>query len=422
MNETFSCMKKWKGAFFFLIREKPIPDAMCWRHHDSDISDPAPKDGLDEADVIALTHRSGCHEEMRKQSTAKRKAEKNGESEGLREIICGVLGNRDGNFDDDVDEELDIGGPGGRVSDTSEWVVIETELIPTAATRSDNRKSIAQFGADGGWSSYHPSLFIPTWGIHQRSRVTTPEECLVAHALCQFDALFIHPSCPSLRVLETTRSQCPMFLRVPCCLVGRKAEKNSLMATLMPATNPQMIKEFEQQLKSAFSRSDSSACEGLETHKLDGARLLFKTYPENVDHISLNLLRRYQCKLLLTNLHHTAPPTLTRMLQAICFPEVLAFCPKLVRADRAEWLAGTSSKPPPIIADTSLLRDLVIDSLPSHSKISYHRVGSLSSRRRLLFCHNVADMFCHEGIFPLLLYFNCELGVAVVYMPVRTYP
>ncbi|GJT68366.1 hypothetical protein Tco_1019846 [Tanacetum coccineum] len=37
---------------------RAIPDAMCWRHHDSDISDPAPKNGFDEADVIALTHQS----------------------------------------------------------------------------------------------------------------------------------------------------------------------------------------------------------------------------------------------------------------------------------------------------------------------------------------------------------------------------
>ncbi|GJV66893.1 hypothetical protein Tco_1482402 [Tanacetum coccineum] len=57
LNETFSCMKKWKGRFFFINR-RAIPDAMCWRHHDSDISDPAPKDGFDEADVIALTHQS----------------------------------------------------------------------------------------------------------------------------------------------------------------------------------------------------------------------------------------------------------------------------------------------------------------------------------------------------------------------------
>ncbi|GJU12373.1 hypothetical protein Tco_1134769 [Tanacetum coccineum] len=48
-------MKKWKGRFFFIDR-RAIPDAMCWRHHDSDISDPAPKDGFDEADVVALTH------------------------------------------------------------------------------------------------------------------------------------------------------------------------------------------------------------------------------------------------------------------------------------------------------------------------------------------------------------------------------
>ncbi|GJU37845.1 hypothetical protein Tco_1186199 [Tanacetum coccineum] len=29
-------MKKWKGRFFFIDR-RAIPDAMCWRHHDSDI-------------------------------------------------------------------------------------------------------------------------------------------------------------------------------------------------------------------------------------------------------------------------------------------------------------------------------------------------------------------------------------------------
>ncbi|GKB75212.1 hypothetical protein Tco_0942107, partial [Tanacetum coccineum] len=51
----FAGLRKWKGRFFFIDR-RAIPDAMCWRHHDSDISDPAPKDGFDEADVIALTH------------------------------------------------------------------------------------------------------------------------------------------------------------------------------------------------------------------------------------------------------------------------------------------------------------------------------------------------------------------------------
>ncbi|GJZ81376.1 hypothetical protein Tco_0646370 [Tanacetum coccineum] len=36
--------------------ESQIRIAYSWRHHDSDISDPAPKDGFDEADVITLTH------------------------------------------------------------------------------------------------------------------------------------------------------------------------------------------------------------------------------------------------------------------------------------------------------------------------------------------------------------------------------
>ncbi|GJT51170.1 hypothetical protein Tco_0977327 [Tanacetum coccineum] len=354
LNETFSCMKKWKGRFFFIDR-RAIPDAMCWRHHDSDISDPAPKDGFDEDDVIALTNQpidirgipsgllfsaglattwefpkfrplfkdpegnvvtmseylrlpflSGMTIEaggalteqdvipqhtttplrddeqvpgktdsqqrvetsdpkivatrIRKaQAAAKRKAEKNRGSEGasgpegsskrrkekstdqvpcptpLRTIEAvtsdvprgenvvsptqtqgdnlleipahdsantttrpceehhdehsGVLGNRDGNFDDDVDEEVNLEGPDRHVSDTTGRVAIGTESIPTAATRPDNGKSIAQeetsmpdplprgVGADEAGSSLPPPLFVPTWGIHQRSRVTTPEEC-----------------------------------------------------------------------------------------------------------------------------------------------------------------------------------------------------------------------------------------------------
>ncbi|GJY82545.1 hypothetical protein Tco_0495921 [Tanacetum coccineum] len=319
LNETFSCMKKWKGRFFFIDR-RAIPDAMCWRHHDSDISDPAPKDGFDEDDVIALTNQpidirgipSGLlfsaglaiiwefpkfrplfkdpegnvlpfedeqvpgktdsqqrveasdpkivATRIRKaQAAAKRKAEKNRGSEGASgpegsskrrkekstdQIPCptplrtieavasdvsrgenvvsptqaqgdnlleipahdsantttrpceehhdehsGVLGNRDGNFDDDVDEEINLEGPDRHVSDTTERVVIGTESIPTAATRPDNGKSIAQeetpmpdplprgVGADEAGSSLPPPLFVPTWRIHQRSRVTTPEEC-----------------------------------------------------------------------------------------------------------------------------------------------------------------------------------------------------------------------------------------------------
>ncbi|GJY77718.1 hypothetical protein Tco_0483519 [Tanacetum coccineum] len=470
LNETFSCMKKWKGRFFFIDR-RAIPDAMCWRHHDSDISDPAPKDGFDEADVIALTHQSidirgipsgllfsaglaitwefpkfrplfkdpegnvvtmseylrlpflsgmtieagealteqnvipqhtttplSADEQVpdktdsqqrveasdpkivatrirKANAAAKRKAEKNRELEGaggsegsskrrkekssdhipcptpLRTVVAvtsdvsrgdnvisptqtqgdnlveipahdsantttrlyeehhdehsGVLGNRDGNFDDDVDEEIDIEGPDRHVSDTTERVVIETESIPTAATRPDNGKSIAQeetpmpdplpkgVGADGAGSSLPPSLFVPTWGIHQRSRVTTPEECrdlmvnlippgvreemnlldnnvvldrawfslargamAQAHTLCQFESLYdTHHALQES--LETTRGQ----------LVRTRedfnvAEKDSLMAT--NAEQALRIKELEQKLKSV-DEVHSSAMKDLES-------------------------------------------------------------------------------------------------------------------------------------------------------------
>ncbi|GJY02303.1 hypothetical protein Tco_0360455 [Tanacetum coccineum] len=53
----FVGLLRWKGRFFIIDR-RAILDAMCWRHHDSDISDPAPKDGFDEDDLVTMSVRS----------------------------------------------------------------------------------------------------------------------------------------------------------------------------------------------------------------------------------------------------------------------------------------------------------------------------------------------------------------------------
>ncbi|GJY08473.1 hypothetical protein Tco_0375527 [Tanacetum coccineum] len=45
-----------KKRFFFLER-RAIPDAMAWRHHDSDVNDPVPEDGFNASDVQLLTKR-----------------------------------------------------------------------------------------------------------------------------------------------------------------------------------------------------------------------------------------------------------------------------------------------------------------------------------------------------------------------------
>ncbi|GJX38064.1 hypothetical protein Tco_0251367 [Tanacetum coccineum] len=246
----------------------------------------------------------------------------------------GVLGNRDGSFDDDVDEEVDHEGPDRHVSDTTERDVIRTESIPPAATRPDTGKSISQeetpmpnplpkgAGADEAGSSLPPSLFVPTWGIHQRSRVTTPKECrdlmvnlippgvreemnlldnnivldrawfslargamAQAHALCQFESLYdTHHALQES--LETTRGQLVRTredfnvvqnfyntlsekhrkLReehAQCSegLAAVRAERDSLTAT--NAEQALRIKELEQQLKNA-NEVHSSAVKDLE--------------------------------------------------------------------------------------------------------------------------------------------------------------
>ncbi|GJX87239.1 hypothetical protein Tco_0339253 [Tanacetum coccineum] len=55
-QETFFGLKGWKKRFFFLDR-RAIPDAMAWRHHDSDVNDLVPEDGLQASDVQLLTER-----------------------------------------------------------------------------------------------------------------------------------------------------------------------------------------------------------------------------------------------------------------------------------------------------------------------------------------------------------------------------
>ncbi|GKE32509.1 hypothetical protein Tco_1451831 [Tanacetum coccineum] len=52
-RETFSGLKGWKKRFFFLDRSV-VPDAMAWRHHDSDVNDPVLEDGFSASDVQVL--------------------------------------------------------------------------------------------------------------------------------------------------------------------------------------------------------------------------------------------------------------------------------------------------------------------------------------------------------------------------------
>nr|GEZ67186.1 hypothetical protein [Tanacetum cinerariifolium] len=55
-RETFSGLKEWKKRFFFL-NGRAIPDALAWRHHDYDVSDPVLEDGFSASDVHTLTER-----------------------------------------------------------------------------------------------------------------------------------------------------------------------------------------------------------------------------------------------------------------------------------------------------------------------------------------------------------------------------
>ncbi|GJU53787.1 hypothetical protein Tco_1227501 [Tanacetum coccineum] len=50
-RETFFGIKGWKKRFFFLDR-RAIPDAMAWRHHDSDVNDPMPEDEVTMSEYI----------------------------------------------------------------------------------------------------------------------------------------------------------------------------------------------------------------------------------------------------------------------------------------------------------------------------------------------------------------------------------
>nr|GEV65782.1 hypothetical protein [Tanacetum cinerariifolium] len=66
-QETFSGLKLWKTRFFFLDR-RAIPNAIAWRHHDSDVNDPVPEDGFSASDVQTLTERvvDLRHDQIRK--------------------------------------------------------------------------------------------------------------------------------------------------------------------------------------------------------------------------------------------------------------------------------------------------------------------------------------------------------------------
>ncbi|GKA89674.1 hypothetical protein Tco_0811486 [Tanacetum coccineum] len=106
-------------------------------------------------------------------------------------------------------------------------------LIPPTRLYEEKHDDIQGVGADGAGSSLPPSLFVPSWGIHQRSRVTTPEECRDLMSI-----LFFHMNIPP------------------------PTPDDSLMAT--NAEQALRIKELEQQLKSV-DEVHSSAVKDLES-------------------------------------------------------------------------------------------------------------------------------------------------------------
>ncbi|GJT46565.1 hypothetical protein Tco_0955280 [Tanacetum coccineum] len=328
----------------------------------------------------------------------------------------GVVGTGDGNFDDDVDEEVNLEGPERHVNDTTERVVLGAESIPPTATRPDNGKSVAQeetpmpdpllrgVGADGAGSSLPPSLFVPTWGIHQRSRVTTPEECrdlmanltppgvqeemhlldnnivldrawftlargamAQAHALRQFESLYdTHHALKG--DLETTRSHLVRTredfnivqnfyntlserhrkLReehAQCSehLAVVQAEKDGLMAT--NAEQALRIKELEQQLKSADEVHlllERLTLLRKSFHTVDG-RLRQSTEYETVTLIPFQLALQMDGDKSVADLLklHPAPPPKDA-------PKAgsggVAFAPKLVRAAEVAGSKDTASR------------------------------------------------------------------------------
>ncbi|GJS32558.1 hypothetical protein Tco_0530940 [Tanacetum coccineum] len=131
----------------------------------------------------------------------------------------GVLGNRDGNFDDDVDEEIDLWGPDRHVSDTTERVVIETESIPTAATRPimgsllPRRKLLCPIPLRKVLVPMGPGLLYLHLFLFRLGGFTRGEPVLLGRGamaqalhLCQFESLYdTHHALQES--LETTRGQ-----------------------------------------------------------------------------------------------------------------------------------------------------------------------------------------------------------------------
>ncbi|GJS67378.1 hypothetical protein Tco_0681942 [Tanacetum coccineum] len=280
----------------FLLTEVAIPDAMCWRHHDSDISDPAPKDGFDEADVVTLTHQSiedpegklkylrlpflsGLDLEAWRALTEQDFIPQHTTSPlSSDEPIPGKTDSQQRFEDSDpkwyergskwrkekITDHIPCPTPlqtiEGVTSDASRGEnvgLLVLELVfdddvdervnPLYCNPVDNGKFVAQeetpmpdpllrgVGADGAGSSLSPSLFVPTWGIHQRSRVTTPG----GHK----------------RKSARVHAQCSEHLAVA------QAEKDGLMAT--NAEQALRIKELEQQLK-GVDEVHSAAMKNLE--------------------------------------------------------------------------------------------------------------------------------------------------------------
>ncbi|GJV09568.1 hypothetical protein Tco_1347224 [Tanacetum coccineum] len=187
-----------KQGDWFTLRgdRKAIPQAMAWRHHDSDIHDPLPTDGFRASDVVTLIDQSIDIRPVPSGLLFHAGLATTWEFSGFLPIFKDTEGNvvtmseylRFPFLDGATIEQGDALSARDAITSHTTGPLPVNQSLPEKTARLKEveipdpkivaiRERKARDHADGAESSRPGSVYVPEWTIHRRSRVDTPEEC-----------------------------------------------------------------------------------------------------------------------------------------------------------------------------------------------------------------------------------------------------
>ncbi|GKB94503.1 hypothetical protein Tco_0980640 [Tanacetum coccineum] len=200
-RETFLWVEWVENRFFFLDR-RATPNAMAWRHHDSDVNDPTLGDGFSVSDVQTLTERVIDLRYQGECASIEKGTALTDQDQSAQHTTPPLLANQTIPDKTDHQKEVEVEDP--------KIIAIRKRKAQAAAKKRENKKR----GADEGEGS-HPKVKRRKASAARKDGSTTSEHIASPEPIQTVDPTGPATGNPSRVAVETVESREDRSLHVP---------------------------------------------------------------------------------------------------------------------------------------------------------------------------------------------------------------